>query len=317
MSHSYTLIKATADTHRAVLLSTSAPVTFTTIDLGITCGQSNEGAAGANPSHGVSTANAFGITRSPQPKWGHEYPLQSGTNPSTHFGASNKVAAFAANWYALTGRKSGWCNIAVTGTPLVGGEGIAAQWDPEPYATSLVGGYELIPGQTRYSVISEAIESINIHPKLERGLRVATWCGGEADAGAGVTKAVWKAAFHRLIDYMKAEFGIDYMLVYGIGRFGADASEVATNAAARAEIRSAQEEVCAERSDTFMAFNQAQAEGDPFNTLTVDGNGYWESGWTYYDGQHWDGQSQKVAGHTGALNIAIQLGLTSGSTIGI
>lgn len=177
--------------------------------------------------------------------------------------------------------------------------------------------YEFAAGYPRHGVITQAVDSFRIRPKMQRGLRIGRWCGSEADAQAGVSKTVWKSAFNRLIDYMKTEWDLDYMLVDGIGRLGIDAAEVATNAASRAEIRLAQIEVCNERADAFLVTNFAKEEGSPFNTLTVDGNGDWASGFSYYDDQHYVPEAAKVMGHTGAWNASILLGFTEGALIGV
>ena len=86
----------------------------------------------------------------------------------------------------------------------------------------------------------------------------------------------------------------------------------------RAEVRAAQFSVAAMRPDTHIILNAAKEQGDPFNTMTLDANGDWASGFVFGpDGQHYLAPSYQVMGHTGAWNAAVHLGFASGPLIGV
>ena len=207
--------------------------------------------------------------------------------------------------------------------PLLDPGGGTPHWAPTPYATSLVGGYEVVAGYPRAQIITDACDTQDLHPTYARGLRIGVWCGGEADADrlalGQITGAQWEAGFNTFIDHMKATWALDYMLVYGIGRLGTTSGEVDTNeTASRAAVRAAQIAVCDARADTFLILNAAKEKGTVFNTITKDGNGDWSNGWLYNaDGLHYMPESWQVMGHTGARNAAILLGMTTGSLIGV
>jgi len=216
-----------------------------------------------------------------------------------------------------------WCNIPVAGTGLLDPGGGTPHWAPTPYATSLVGGYEVVAGYPRDQIITDACDTQDLHPTYARGMRVGVWCGNEADADrlalAQVTAGDIQTGFDAFITHMKTTWNLDYMLVYGIGRLGATSIEVDANETlSRAAVRAAQIAVCDARADTFLILNAAKEKGTVFNTITKDGNGDWSNGWLYNaDGLHYMPESWQVMGHTGARNAAILLGLTSGSLIGV
>lgn len=284
-------------------------------------GQSNNAGNGLNPLYGVTcdAGTAYSVERNPQPRYDLD-PFMSGSNPSSHFTQASPWPAFAKKWYDLTGRRSLWCGMAEAGTPLLDYGG-AAQWMPEPYATSLVGGYEEPAGWPKDGTLTDFFDTRELHPRMTRGLRIACWCGGEADAtkieDATITGADWEEGFNTFVDHLKATWGFDYVLVFATGRLGTLEAEVDANeTASRAELRAAQLAVCTSRSDVILALNTAKEKGTVFNTLTLSGD-YWANGWEYTDGQHYSALAYRTMGYTGAWNAAVQLGLTSGATIGI
>lgn len=311
--------KAFAGRHKN-LLRAYHPDLIRTCDTFLVMGQSNAGATQENTTDVVVTDDgvAFTILREPQPQYKLQGPLQNGASNSTFIGRSAPWPAFAQEWFDITGRKSLWSNTAFAGTPLHpdGLPDASRHWATTPYATSMVGGSEASEEKPRDQIITDAVQVVDLHPRYDRGLTIGIWVGGEADGprlfNGFLTQQDWENEFNLLIDKLKALWGMHYMLVYAMGREGTTSQEVDDNETDEGmlAVRNAQINVANSRSDTFIILDAAKEKGSPFNTLTVDGNGYWVSGWEYLvDGVHYTPPSYKTMGKTGARNAALALGL--------
>lgn len=317
----FSTLTATASRHQG-LLQDRTPSRVSVCDTFIVEGQSNAGATHENTTDVVITdpGIAYSILREPQPRWGLQGPLQNGPSNSTFIGKSAPWPAFAQEWFDLTGRRSLWSSQAFAGTPLHP-QGLPDQsrhWATTPYATSMVGGSDFAEEKPRDQVMQDAVDAIKLQPRFQKGYTIGIWVGGEADGprlnNGFLTQAQWETEFNLLIDKMKADWGLDYMLVYEIGREGTTDAEVDANEVAQgmAAVRAAQNNVVNSRSDTFMVFAGAKEKGSPFNTMTVDGDGYHVSGFEYRaDGVHYTAPSYKTMGKTGARNAALALGLAT------
>jgi len=165
---------------------------FVTTDLFIATGQSNHGGNAVNTTH-VTTCTPANIAMSlmrenPTARWAID-PLKNGNSAAAHIGGSSPAPAFAQRWFDLTGRRSLWCNIPVAGTGLLDPGGGTPHWAPTPYATSLVGGYEVVAGYPRDQIITDACDTQDLHPTYARGMRIGVWCGNETLSRAAVRAA--------------------------------------------------------------------------------------------------------------------------------
>lgn len=311
--------KAFVSRHRE-LLREYHPDKISVCDTSLVWGQSNAGATQENTTDVVVTdpGVAFTILRSPQPRYGLQGPLQNGASNSTFIGRSAPWPAFAQEWFEQTGRKSIVSSTAFAGTPLHP-QGLPDQsrhWATTPYATSMVGGSEFAEDKARDEIIDDAVQVVDLHPRYDRGLTIGIWVGGEADGprlfNGFLTQQQFEDEFHLMIDKAKASWGMDYMFVYALGREGTTSLEVDDKETTQgmAAVRQAHYNVVNARSDTFLVFDGAKEKGSPFNTLVIDGSGYWVSGFEYLvDGVHFTPPSYKTMGKTGARNAAIALGL--------
>lgn len=318
---------AFAARHKSFLAGTTRADLIKTCDTFLVIGQSNAGATFTNTTDVVVTETdvAWTILREPQPRRTLQGPLQNGASNSTFIGQSAPWPAFAQEWYDLTGRRSVWSNVAFAGTPLHP-EGLpdnSRHWATTPYATSMCGGSEAGEEKPGEEILDDAVQTRALYPKLAEGMTFGVWVGGEADGprlyNGFLTQQEFEDEFNLLIDKFKSRWGMDYMLVYGMGREGTDSAEVDTKETTEgmAAVRQAQINVCNDRSDTLLILNAAKEKGSPFNTLSVDGNGRWSAGWSYQaDGVHYLPESYKTMGVTGAWNTAVHLGLQEGSLIG-
>lgn len=288
------------------------------VDVFLTFGQSNAAQTTPNPNldpFTTTTDVAWGVTRAPQPDRTLSGPFQNGASVTPHFGQSNGWGKWAEEWYSQIGRRSIWANFAVAGQQLCSISNPAApqQWSVEDMNKSLVGDFVYnVDEYTRRQLIHHVFDAIGFNPRFTVGNVYVIWVQGEQDANLNATgiEAAYETQLDALFTFCKSEWGVDAFFVVELGRSGTDASEIAANETAYQKIRNAQSAVVASRADTHMIFTGCKAEGSPLNTLTVDGSGYWVSGFDYQsDGVHYETASYYTLGKTGARNALQALGL--------
>lgn len=311
-------LTAQADFHKQFL--TQRGIQPLTVDLFLVCGQSN--AAGSTPapctvpfttSANVGFASQYGV-RDPMMLG---FPFQNGNNVTPGWGQSNAWPHFAEQWYLDTGRSSLWINFSVAGTCLRKESipGTTSHWDVSDLTKFLAGDIVYSSGgetKSRRDMFADAVAAIRANPRLKLGRRFATWTQGEADANsASCTPAQYEERLHALIDYLVATYGIEHFGICGLGRKGADQTEVtAWETSDYAAFRAAQANVATARPDTTLIFDRAHQTGTPFNTLTVDENFLHVSGMAYQaDGVHLTSEGFRCMGRTAGRNMAVALGL--------
>lgn len=304
--------------YHAQALQDKNPSIFTQADLIYVLGQSNaaQTTPAPNPSGFTCTDDiAWGIMRKPKGDMSLSGPFSSGNTVTPGYGQANGWVKWAQEWYDQTGRKSLWCELAVAGQQLcaISDPSATYQFSVSDMSKSLVGDTTISGDDfTRRQLLNHAIQSTTYNPRFSLGLRCVIWVQGEQDAN--LNKASLESAYQSELDamftFLKSELSIDYFFIVELGRKGTTTEEVATNEAAYQKVRNAQNAVAASRSDTFVVFNGCKQEGSPFNTLTVDGSGYWTSGWEYQaDGVHYTVASNYALGKTSAKNALTAIGL--------
>lgn len=290
-------------------------------DLFLVCGQSN--AAGSTPVPNTvpyTTPNdvAFAVqygNKSPQQ---FDFPFKNGSTPSQGWGQSNAWPHFAYQWFTDTGRRSVWLNFSVAGTCLRKESipGTQQHWDVSDLSKCLVANITYTDGgetKTRAQMFADAIQAYSVNPKLRLGKRYVVWVQGEADANSYTVTSTsqYEERLNAIFDYMKTNMLIDHFAIFGLGRKGTDATQVATfESQSYAAFRNAQKNVADSRSDTTLVFEGAKELGTPFNTLNVDANFFHVSGMAYQaDGVHLTSEGYRCMGRTGARNMALALGL--------
>lgn len=303
--------------HRSLILAKN-PGVVVPVDVFLTFGQSNAAQTTPNPNltpYSTTVDVAWGVTRAPQADRTLSGPLQNGASVTPHFGQSHGWGHWAQEWYAQIGRRSIWGAFPVAGQQLcsISGPGAPQQWSVEDMNKSLVGDFVYnVDLFTRRTLIHHVFGAIDFNPRFTLGNVYVIWVQGEQDANinaAGI-EVEYETQLDALFTFCKAEWGVDAFFIVELGRKGIDASEVATNEPKYIKIRNAQNAVAATRADTHMVFTGAKEPGAPFNTLTVDGNGYHVSGWQYQgDGVHYETAAYSCLGKTGARNALQALGL--------
>jgi hypothetical protein len=292
--------------HKALLKRSG--FTFSTTDTFFVCGQSNAAQTTPAPNTTTTLVTAPGVAWGLHPNTGELLgPFQNGSSSTNGFGQSNGWVYFAETWKALTGHNSLWLPLAVAGTPLVPASipGSAYTWSVSDLTKSLVGSYTYTAGgetNPRASMFSYPVTAAAVNPGLSLGKRYVLWVQGEADANSvplgRLTGADYVTELNNLFTYMKTNYAIDYFLVVELGRKGTEPVEIANNEAAYTTIRAAQASVVDSRADTHFVSTAPKST----STLTVDGSGYWVSGWDYQgDGVHYTSESYRALGKTAAL----------------
>lgn len=303
--------------HRS-LIQAKAPNLVVPVDVFLVFGQSNAAQTTPTPNltpYSTAADVAWGVTRSPQPDRGLSGPLQNGASVTPHFGQSHGWGHWAQEWYDRIGRRSIWGAFPVAGQQLCSiSDPIAPQqWSVENMSKSLVGDYIYnVDVFTRRTLIHHVFGAIDFNPRFTRGNVYVIWVQGEQDASRNVAgiEAAYQTQLDALFTFCKAEWGVTAFFIVEVGREGVDASTIAANEAAYVKIRNAQNAVAAARADTHMVFTACKEMGSPLNTLTVDGSGYWASGWDYQaDGVHYETAANYCLGKTAARNALQALGL--------
>lgn len=304
----------------AAILAAKNPGVRVPADVFLVFGQSNAAQTTPNPNltpYSTSADVAWGVTRNPQPDRGLSGPLQNGTNVTPHFGQSSGWPHWAQEWHAQTGRRSIWGAFPVAGQQLCSISSPAApqQWSVEDMSKSLVGNYTYDNDDlfTRRQLIHHVFDVFDFNPRFTLGNVYVIWVQGEQDANLNAPgiRTAYETQLDALFTFCKTEWNVHSFFIVELGRKGANATEIASNETVYQLIRDAQNAVAASRADTYTVFDGCKAQGSPLNTLTVDGNGYWVSGWDYQDdgGVHYETASNYALGKTAARNAVQLLGL--------
>lgn len=303
--------------HRRFLTEKN-PSVLVVADVFLPFGQSN--AAQTTPTPNLDPFStgadvAWAVTRHPQADRTLAGPFQNGSSASAGFGQSNGWVKWAQEWYDQTGRRSIWGRFAVAGQQLcsISNPAAAQQWSIEDMSKSLVGDYVYETDQyTRRQLIHHIFDAITYNPRFTLGNVYVIWVQGEQDANLNATgiAAAYETQLDALFTFCKSEWNVSNFFIVELGRKGVDSSDVASNETVYQLIRDAQNAVAASRSDTFMVFDGCKEEGTPFNTMTVDGSGYWVSGFDYQDdGVHYETAAYYTLGKTAAKNALTAIGL--------
>jgi hypothetical protein len=285
-----------AEIHRS-LLQRKTPEAFFTVDLFYIAGQSNAAKASSLP---IADGIAWSVTRPPQQDRGLTVP----------FGWK----AFATEWFALTGRRTVWCNLAFAGTALTYASSPTGNYrfSIVEMPKCMVGDYvfqdEIAPRRT---IMRYAKDAVTFNPAMRLASTNFIWVQGEQDANVNPLnlRTIYEEELDDMFSFVKAEVGIDNFFIVELGRKGVDAAEVAANEPVYQLVRDAQNAVAAGRSETHMIFTGTKELGTPFNTITVDGNGYWSGGFEYADGVHSTDAADDILCKTAARNAVQLLGL--------
>lgn len=303
--------------HRS-LIQEKNPSLIVPVDVFFVFGQSNASQPTPNPNltpYSTGDDVAWGVTRSPQGDRTLSGPLQNGASVTPHFGQSHGWGHWAQEWYDQTGRRSVWGAFAVGGQQLcsISGPEAAQQWSVEDMSKSLVGDYTYNADVfTRRQLMHHVFGAIDFNPRFTVGNRYVIWAQGEQDASVNASgiEAAYEVQLDALFTFCKAEWNIDAFFIVELGREGQDATAISNLEPNYIKIRNAQNAVAANRSDTYTVFQGCKELGTPLNTLTVDGSGYWVSGWDYQsDGVHYETAAYSCLGKTAARNAVLALGL--------
>lgn len=288
------------------------------IDIFYVMGQSN--AVGSTPvpntvPHVTTIGQAYAAQYTPRDPYLLGYPFQNGGSASAGFGQSSAWPHFATQWFADTGRRSIWINLAVAGTPLIKTSlaDPANHWDVSEISKCLIGTYTYTPGgedKARNEMILDVDRALQVNPNFSINNRFGIWVQGEADANVSATRANYSDRLDALFQYAQDTYGLEYFGISELGRKGTDSTDVDSNETNYTTIRNAQGDVATDRADTFMMFQGCKEKGSPFNTLVADGSYLHTSGWAYQaDGVHYTDIATRCLGRTCARNLATQMGL--------
>ena len=314
-------IKSIADRHKALLLREG--ITLAQTDVFLVMGQSNAGQTTPAPNNIPFAADAevaYGVNSAPRDDYILAYPFQNGNAVTPGFGQSAGWPHFAQTWFDLTGHRSVWKNLAVAGQSLVPASIPTADqnWSVTDLTKSLVGTYTYTGGgedKPRNEMIADVSITVDINPILAQNKTYVLWVQGEADANSvplgRLTGTDYENELNALINYVMANYGVDYFLIVGLGRKGTTAGEVATNETdGYLEIRTAQNNVANSRTDTLVIFDGMKENGDPFNNIVVEADFTHVSGFVYQgDGVHATSEGYRSLGVSAAKNAVAALGL--------
>jgi len=301
------------------LLERFSPNTLTTYDHFFWLGQSNmRGGNGTNAAPITIPSGTAYATRADQTYYDlvdGEFTGQATGTPSNGIGACSPVYGFADQWRIDTGRTTVHTMLAWQGSPLLDATPVGTEmhWEvTDPLvATSLIRSDSLL-GVNRANQVPHAENVLTYNARFKSGRRVAGWMQGTAEAphmGTVNTVQDYVDGLDRLWTFLKATYQIELFIIFEHGRTGTDAAEVATDEPGNALVRDAQNQFVGEHSDVILVSDQGKEQGSPFNTVTIDGDGFITAGYEYNaDGVHRSGVSQNADGRGAARLTAIELG---------
>lgn len=231
---------------------------------------------------------------------------------------------FGQRWSELTGRRSIWSSYAKSSSSIMKASS-KYHWDYEflEWLSVQDGGHMLKePAGNVYTETEGLLGRMFTADAIEK--RYVIYAGGSFDAGAlragVVTKQQITDKLIETFEWWRDSYGYDKLLIIESGVIGQTAQEVAANQANptgkdMVGLREAQNDAC-DNLNIVNVYSHAADPGDPFNTLAVTEEGYWESGHYNYDANgHYHGEMNAAIGKTAAYNLAVIEGYIEGSII--
>lgn len=289
------------------------PTTRVTVDQHYLIGDSIASAVGGDLAPSTRSANS-GVAWNTYGDNDSAAAISTLTTTLAAVGDYSPIPYLAQRLFETTGRRSVWHLTAKASTSLVKNAQPTAHWDMR-YLDSGNMLFKQDGTTDRSTIMPLSLGIRNRSPKFQIRDSFLHYAGGRTDAIAltagTITSADYIAALNALLEYYKNTYGVSKLFIWSAGRIGNTAAAVASNQAIQdmAGIRAAQISAVSSNPNIHISFAHAHELGSPENTITVNANGEWESGFELQsDGAHFTQRSYDAVSYTAAKNIAAIIG---------